>query len=206
MKTKIRPSIRRKRLLYKLALILIIITPLIVFGSVKQVDKSCRLDYPNLSTLEAQTIQEEPIEKTIPTYDIPLSAELQEYTYEKSIKYDVDHVMVLAIMQVESHYKPDVISQNGDYGLMQINQSNHKYLEKSINTTDFLDPEQNIEAGIVWLSGIYANNHDPNKILMVYNMSGNVAQELWERGIESTAYSREVLKGMDEIRERQVEV
>lgn len=59
-------------------------------------------------------------------YDIELSDELQEYTIGICEEYEVDPVMVFAIMGCESEYQADVISKTGDYGLMQINICNHK--------------------------------------------------------------------------------
>jgi soluble lytic murein transglycosylase-like protein len=207
MKSKIRNSIRRKRRLYKLIFLIILVIPLFTYGSVYYVDKVNRLDYPDLPTQEVRNTSDEtsqPIQ--IPKYDIPLSAELQEFTYEKSIQYDVDYIMVLAIMQKESGFRPDLVSESGDYGLMQINESNHQYLRESLGITDFLDPKQNIEAGVFFLSGIYENNTDPERILMVYNMGGRIAQGLWDLGRESTGYSRGVMRAMDEIRERRLTI
>jgi soluble lytic murein transglycosylase-like protein len=205
MKSKIRKSIRKRRLHYKIALVIFVISPLLIYGSINCVDRACGLKYPALPTQEIRTSSPEESYTTIqtPIYDIPLSAELQEFTYQKCIQYDVDYIMVLAIMQTESRFKPDVI-KDGNYGLMQINESNFQYLKESMGITDFLDPQQNIEAGIFFLSGIYENNTEPEKILMVYNMGGRIAQELWDMGRESTGYSRAIMKNMDEIRERQV--
>lgn len=204
MKSKIRPSIRRKRLLYRICLFIIITIPPVIYGSIHQIDRACDLPYNDLPAQEIQTTEiVKEIIPEVPTYDIPLSAELQEFTYEKCVQYDVDYLMALAIMQQESKFQPDLICE-GNYGLMQINRGNHQYLRNALGTKDFLDPKQNIEAGVFWLSGIFQNNSDPERILMVYNMGGSNAQALWDKGRYSTGYSREVMKAMDEIRERQV--
>jgi hypothetical protein len=172
-----------------------------------EIDKTCGAaavhGLPDLPAPQAMTPPAVQIEPEIPIYDIPLSEDLQRYTFEKCVQYDVDHVMVLAIIQQESDYQPDLIDA-GNYGLMQINRSNHRYLKDALGTTDFLDPEQNIEAGIFWLSGICENNTDPERILMVYNMGGSIAQDLWDMGRYSTSYSRGVMMAMDEIRGKQV--
>lgn len=170
-----------------------------------EIDKTCGAavnDFPDLPAA-AQTITPPAvqIEPKIPIYDIPLSEDLQKFTFEKCVQYDVDYIMVLAIMETESSYREGLVV-DGNYGLMQINRGNHKYLRDALGTTDFLDPRQNIEAGIFWLSGIYENFDDPNQILMVYNMGGTIAQALMDEGRESTWYSREVMRTMDEIREK----
>lgn len=139
-------------------------------------------------------------------YDIPLSAELQEYTYRKCLEYGVDYLMVLAIMARESNFQADLISETGDYGLMQINISNLDYLTDAFGAQpDLLDPYQNIECGIFWLSGICQNNKDPHEILMTYNMNSRVARGYIERGQSSTRYSRGVLAAMEEIKKNRIE-
>ncbi len=180
----------------------------IVCICIGHIDKTCGSDLPDLPDLPvaSQAITAPAVQAGPegPIYDIPLSGDLQRFTFEKCVQYDVDHIMVLAIIENESTYREGLIVA-GNYGLMQINRANHNYLRDALGTTDFLDPKQNIEAGIFWLSGIYENYSDPNQILMVYNMGGSIAQALWDEGRDSTGYSRAVLRTMDEIRGKQVE-
>ena len=74
-------------------------------------------------------------------YDIPLSKELQLYTYNKCIEYGIpDHYeLVLAMMWQGSNYTADLISKTNDYGIMQINVCNHEWLVDLFGPTDFLD-------------------------------------------------------------------
>lgn len=195
-----RRQYRRTRNLIILAILLIITVTICIV----HIDSVCGSGLKPLSVAEAmQAEASEPPGPQVPLYDLPLSRGLQEYTYWKCVEYNVDYIMALAIMQEESSFQP-ALSKDGNYGLMQINRGNHQYLRDALGTTDFLDPQQNIEAGIFWLSGIYENNSDPEKILMVYNMGGSIAQDLWDLGRESTGYSREVMRAMDEIRGKQV--
>ena len=88
----------------------------------------------------------------IPIYDIPLSAELQTYTYQRCeamglVAPGVDYQTVLALMSKESGYTADAVSGTGDYGIMQINTVNHEWLREELGITDFLDAEQSIDAG-----------------------------------------------------------
>ena len=206
MKSKLRPSIRRKRLICKLIFILIICTPLIIYMSLNRVDKVCGLPYQDLPTREPQTI-EAATKVEAPIYNIPLSKELQQFTYEKCLEYDVDYLMALGLMDAESDFQVDAISPTDDYGIMQINKENHDYLNDAFNKEiDFLDAKQNIEAGVFYLSGICENNTDPNRILMIYNMNSSIAQALWDDGRESTAYSREVMRSMEKIRGKKVQI
>jgi hypothetical protein len=49
------------------------------------------------------------------TYKINLSKELQIYTYQICMKYNVDYKLALAIMKHESNFNPNVISKTNDY-------------------------------------------------------------------------------------------
>ena len=174
--------------------------------SLNRVDKVCGLPYQDLPTREPQTI-EAATKVEAPIYNIPLSKELQQFTYEKCLEYDVDYLMALGLMDAESDFQVDVISPTDDYGIMQINKENHDYLNDAFNKEiDFLDAKQNIEAGVFYLSGICENNTDPNRILMIYNMNSSIAQALWDDGRESTAYSREVMRSMEKIRGKKVQI
>lgn len=86
--------------------------------------------------------------------DVPLSESLQEYTAYICSQYGVDYDIVLAVMAVESDYKADIVSANGqDYGIMQINRVNHDWLA-DMGMTDMLDARQNIKAGVHILSDL----------------------------------------------------
>lgn len=128
-------------------------------------------------------------------YDVPLSKELQEYTQDVCEEYGVSYPLVLAIMKRESEYQMDAISTTGDYGIMQINNGNHEWLEGALGITDWLDPEQNILAGVYVLSQI--DYDDPHQVLMSYNCGPTGAKNLWADGIYSTAYSRAVVENLN---------
>lgn len=197
---------RRKMYFRRLIMVAVLITVAVSIGCVRSIDKECSLGLEPLpEEAYSDPVPAPPIEPEYPLYDIPLSPDLQKLTYEWCMEWNVDPVMVYGIVDTESEFRADLISETDDYGLMQINKSNHQYIIDSLGPTNFLDPAQNIRAGVFFLSGICKSNTDPEKILMVYKMSGSVAQAMWDVGRESTWYSREVLRTMDEIRERQVE-
>lgn len=132
-------------------------------------------------------------------YDIPLEEELQKYTFEVCSENNVDYIMVLALMDQESDYTEKVISKTNDYGIMQINQVNHKWLADKLGVEDFLDAKQNILAGVHMLKALTEKYEDTNKILMAYNKGENGAKKLWDKGIYSTEYSRNIQAMMAEI-------
>lgn len=134
--------------------------------------------------------------------DIPLSLELQEYTYYICNAYDVDYDIVLAIMQVESGFT-NVISKSGnDFGICQINKVNHEWLDTQYGLNNMLDERQNIKACVIILSDIKKNEYfDTNdKILMAYNMGQSGAIKAIESGTLSTEYTLKVNKAIEEIR------
>lgn len=87
-------------------------------------------------------------------YNVPLDDALQRYTYNLCVDYEIEeyYPLVLAVMWRESEFVPTIISKTNDYGLMQINKINHKWLSEELGITDFLDAEQNIHAGVFMLS------------------------------------------------------
>lgn len=126
-------------------------------------------------------------------YNIPLTDELQEYTFGLCKENDLDYEMVLAMMDRESSYKEKMISNTNDYGLMQINKVNHGWLKERLAINDFLDAEQNILAGIYMLTDLTHRYDDPHQVLMAYNAGETGAKKLWEQGITTSEYSREVI-------------
>ena len=143
----------------------------------------------------ACTAEPEAVDTTERYYPVPLTAGMQEYTIDLCRTYEVPVALVLAMMQVESGFDPDCISRTNDYGLMQINVCNHQWLSDKLGITDFLDPEQNILAGVYLMSGhLQAVNGDVSKALMRYNCGATGAGRLWSRGIYSTEYTRKVME------------
>lgn len=153
-------------------------------------------------------VEAEP-EQTAPIYDISLSAELQEYTYNRCeelglVAPGVDYPTVLALMSKESGYTAEAVSGTGDYGIMQINTVNHGWLREELGITDFLDAEQSIDAGTEMLARLSEKYGDPHKVLMAYNMGEGGAAKLWAQGITSSEYSRDIMALRAEILEKGV--
>lgn len=143
------------------------------------------------------------VRATEPTYyDIPLSKELQLYTYTRCVDYGIaDHYeLVLAMMWQESNFTPDTISKTDDYGIMQINACNHEWLSDLLGTTDFLDACQNIDAGTYIISKMLLKYEDEHKALMAYNMGERGASLNWEAGIYTSNYSRGVVAKREAIK------
>lgn len=126
--------------------------------------------------------------------NVPLEHDLQEFTFYLAAGYDIDFTFAMAVMQHESRYLKDVVSSAKDYGLMQINIINHEYLSKQLNISDFLDPYENIRAGMFVLRKLFEKYETPEKVLMAYNMGETGAAKLWEQGIFETNYSKSIME------------
>lgn len=135
-------------------------------------------------------------------YDIPLSIELQEYTFIQCIKYDVDPVLALAVMKTESGFNADAVSQTNDYGIMQINECNHKWLSDAFGDINLLNAKDNIKCGVYMLSKIKYPTREQK--LMAYNMGSVQAKALWEKGTYTTDYTEKVIDNMKHIQKKEV--
>ena len=134
-------------------------------------------------------------------YDIPLSKDLQLYTYNKCVDYGIPehYELVLAMMWQESNYTASLISSTDDYGIMQINSCNHSWLVNLLGPTDFLDASDNINAGIYVISKLLIKYGDVHKALMSYNMGEYGASLNWQAGNYTSKYSRGVVAKREAI-------
>lgn len=103
--------------------------------------------------------------------NIPMSYELQEYTYRKCAERGLEYELVLAIMWRESRFNADAVNVNAngtvDSGIMQINDVNKKWLQDHYGIEDLMDPYQNIDAGTAML-GTLTQKHGEHKAMMAY--------------------------------------
>lgn len=126
-------------------------------------------------------------------FNVPLSHSLQKYIYEIYADENVPVSLIIVMIDHESGFNPEIISDTGDYGLMQINTINHEQLAEAYKTADMLDPYQNVFCGIKIISSYIHTYHNNNKALMAYNMGQYGAEKAWKNGIESTSYSESIL-------------
>ena len=106
-------------------------------------------------------------------------------------------------MWQESNYTYDAVSHTDDYGIMQINKINHKWLREKLGIVDFFDPYQNIEAGVYLLSKWLVKYEDPHKALMCYAYGEAGAQRHWNRGNYTGPHSEMVHAKLAKILQNQ---
>lgn len=135
-------------------------------------------------------------------YDVPLSHGLQDYIYELCAEEHVPMSLIIAMIDHESKFNPEAVSETNDYGLMQINEVNHDRLEEQYRCADMLNPYQNVFCGIKVIGSYIETYGDYTKALMAYNMGNYGAKKAWDNGITSTAYTEVILSLMHEYEDR----
>lgn len=131
--------------------------------------------------------------------EVPLSGDLQGCLALGCREYDVPIALALGVIQQESTFKTDAISEDGhDFGLFQVRDINFESLQKSIGVESLEDPEDNIKAGLYILGGLLEKYGSEQTALMAYNMGETGAAKLWSKGIYSTEFSRSVMKYAEE--------
>ena len=155
-------------------------------------------------TETAEVVETTEVVEVIEYYDCPLDEDLQDYIRELCEKKGVPMSLIIAMIDVESSFKANVISCTNDYGLMQINKINHEWLSETYGITDFLDPYQNVFCGITVISQHYNKYDDVDKALMAYNLGANGAKRLWNKGTYETSYTR-YIKSTMEVYENEIE-
>lgn len=90
------------------------------------------------------------------------------WVYEAAFKYNVDPLLILSVMRVESQFDYKVISSGGAIGLLQVIHSWHA--EKTTKVGLF-DPKNNIEVGARILKEYAGRSHSDVETLLRYNGS-----------------------------------
>lgn len=153
-------------------------------------------------------LQEETIDKldqeiesfyTAPIYNIPLSKELQQFTFDMCGMYGIrdKYDIVLALMWQESNFDPEAVSSTNDYGIMQINAVN---FTDTFDAVAAMDPKLCIEYGVDYLSCLYAEYIDDNMALMAYNMGRCGAESHFADGTYASTYSLGIIEKVKLIR------
>lgn len=149
--------------------------------------------------------------KNIILPNIPLSEDLQIFTYEICKKYRMDYIFVLSVFATESEFRSEVKSKNqidGGYsvGIGQLNQNYIKWFSKltNIENFDIYDNKHNIEGSIAvlkfyrdyWINqGITDEDNLWYYTLGAYNMGiEGYKKYVKNTGEVSRHYDRKVLK------------
>lgn len=148
-----------------------------------------------VKTVEVPVYEEEglPVVNEVDYFNVPLSHSLQQYIYEICADNDLSVSLVIALIDQESNFNPECVSDTNDYGLMQINECNFQWVKEDYNSVDMFNPYQNVYCGINILAGyLHKYDDDYTKALMCYNLGEYGASKAWENGIFCTDYTKAV--------------
>lgn len=126
---------------------------------------------------------------------VPMSEEEQHIIFNICTDNGVAFSFIMAIIGEESEFEREARSATGDSGYMQINDCNAAAMAER-GFVDMYDTAQNVGAGVSILCDLFDTYGDDevHRVLMAYNMGTSNAAELWAQGIETSAYSREVVE------------
>lgn len=116
--------------------------------------------------------------------------------------YEIDPLLIMAVIHVESHFKPSARSQVGALGLMQI----RPIVVREVADELGLDPKEdhkllggeifNLRVGIHFFSTLLKKfKGDTRKALLAYNMGPTAVSRLYRhKPIPATGYHEKVMK------------
>jgi soluble lytic murein transglycosylase-like protein len=133
--------------------------------------------------------------------------EVARTMYDASQRYAVDYRLVLAVMDAESNFRHDVVSDGGAIGIMQVKPVVAQTFAREVGIPyerDVLhDPHTNVRFGVYylsWLSRYYDNHYG---VLYAYNVGYTRARQSMQRNSEpKTWYTRKVMEEYERNRSR----
>lgn len=134
---------------------------------------------------------------------IPMSWDLQKYTYDICVKKGLEYELVLALMWRESRFQTDAVGVNTngtkDSGIMQINDVNKQWLLDQHGIDNLMDPIQNIYAGTTMLSG-FTSKYGVHDGLMAYQYGESGMKQKISQGVVTNDKIAMLLEKRDDFR------
>ena len=125
--------------------------------------------------------------------------------HDNAQRFDLDPVMLLAVIHVESRFDPGAVSSKGAMGLMQIRPSTAREVAGSLGielTADeqLFDPELNILLGSCYLRYLVDRFDDHHIALSAYNAGPTRVAAQWRQtGDVPQAYPARVSKALERL-------
>ena len=133
--------------------------------------------------------------------------EVAKTMYNASRRYDVDYRLVLAVMDAESNFRHNVVSDGGAIGIMQVKPIVAREFSEEVGIPyerDVLhDPHANVRFGVYYLSWLSRHYDNDYAILYAYNVGYTRARQNMQRSSEpKTGYTRKVMEEYERNRSR----
>ncbi len=126
----------------------------------------------------------------------------------ESEKYGFDPIFVVAVIQNESRFNPEMRGMHGEIGLMQIKPSTadwlagHKILNrtnrlkfKNSATESLLNPVENIRVGLAFMAHLRDSFEGESRLyISAYNMGAKKVRDLVRQGKNPREYVQAVMK------------
>jgi len=124
---------------------------------------------------------------------VPPGGNLREIAAAAARRHGLDPELVIAVVSVESGFRPEAVSPKGAQGLMQLMPKT----AESLGVADAFDPEQNLDGGVRHLGELLAlYDGDVERALAAYNAGEGAVHR--HHGVppyrETRAYVRKVLE------------
>lgn len=151
---------------------------------------------PNIAVTPNEPIVLKHLEDDL-TPEERMKDKIYRWAFKLGAQYSIEPSLILAVVQKESRYQPDV-NGSGAIGLMQIIPSCHTDRIARLEVTDIWDPYSNMLIGTDLLAELVKRYKDTGLALMCYNMGeGGALYKYNNHGYSGYAY--EVLRIKEEI-------
>jgi soluble lytic murein transglycosylase len=127
--------------------------------------------------------------------------------YDASRRYAVDYRLVLAVMDAESNFRQNVVSDAGAIGIMQVKPIVAREFSEEVGIPYERDvlhcPHANVRFGVYYLSWLSRHYDNDYAILYAYNVGYTRARQNMQRSSEpKTGYTRKVMEEYERNRSR----
>ncbi len=144
-------------------------------------------------SVPAATVQGFVPDEVLDEVTVPAGGDLRQAAALVARRHGLDPELVIAVVSVESGFKPQAVSPKGAQGLMQLMPKT----AESLGVADALDPEQNLDGGVRHLGQLLAQyDGDVERALAAYNAGEGAVHR--HHGIppyrETRAYVKKVLE------------
>ena len=133
--------------------------------------------------------------------------EVARTMYDASRRYQVDYRLVLAVMETESNFRHDVVSDAGAIGIMQVMPVVAREFSGDVGIPYKRDvlhcPHANVRFGVYYLSWLSRHYDNEYAVLYAYNVGFTRARQNMQRNSEpKTWFTRKVMEEYERNRTR----